>query len=192
MEKTLKRILVTGEGGQGVQLVCHALAKAAFYDGLHVAYMPNYGVEQRGGVSIGYLQIGRAPIGFPKFAKADLMVVLRKRAIERTAGYVGEDTLYIYDTGQIEGRDLKDITAEKLAIPATQTAGEKLEPKVFNMVIAGAILAETPEISRKNFEKALDELLADKYKKKPQLRNLNKKALDLGERLAKEAYSVRG
>jgi hypothetical protein len=43
----------------------------------------------------------------------------------------------------------------------------------------------------KTFEKVIDELLADKYKKKPQLKNLNRKALEYGKRLAKEAYVMK-
>jgi 2-oxoglutarate ferredoxin oxidoreductase subunit gamma len=190
-KKSVKKIVITGEGGQGVQILAHALAKAAFMEGLNVVYMPNYGVEQRGGVSIGYLQIGKGEIGFPKFKEADLLVVLCDRAVERTKEYLGDNTLYVYDTGQIHGRSLKNIAAEKLPIPATEVATVKLEPRVSNMVIAGALLSEITEIPLKTFEKVLDELLADKYKKKPQLRNLNKKALEYGSRLAKEAYLMK-
>jgi 2-oxoglutarate ferredoxin oxidoreductase subunit gamma len=189
--KTVRKIVITGEGGQGIQLLSHALAKAAFLEGLNVVYMPNYGVEQRGGVSIGYLQIGKGEIGFPKFKEADFCVVLCDRAVARTKEYLGGKTLYVYDSGQIHGSSLKDIPAEKLPIPATETATVKLEPRVSNMIIAGALLTEIPEISVKTFEKVIDELLADKYKKKPQLKNLNRKALEYGKRLAKEAYVMK-
>jgi 2-oxoglutarate ferredoxin oxidoreductase subunit gamma len=188
MKKEVYRIIFAGEGGQGVQSLAHAYTKAAFEAGLHVAYMPNYGVEQRGGVSLGYLQFGKGTIGFPKFQKADILVVLCKRAIDRTLTYIGDQTVYIYDSSQIKSSDLAGVFAEKLAIPATETATKKLEPKVFNMILAGAILPEIEGITEKDLEKAFSFIFAKKYKEKPQLKHLNEKALKLGVALSKEAY----
>jgi 2-oxoglutarate ferredoxin oxidoreductase subunit gamma len=48
----IKKIIIAGEGGQGIQTIAHAFARAAFLDDLNVSFMPNYGVEQRGGVSL--------------------------------------------------------------------------------------------------------------------------------------------
>lgn len=184
------KIIIAGEGGQGVQVLAHAFAKAAFDKGLHVAYMPNYGVEQRGGVSLGYLQFGKGVIGFPKFSKADIIVVLCERAVERVQQYVGDDTLYIFDSSQVDPSHLSEVYAEKLAVPATEAAAKRLTPKVFNMVMAGALLSEIKEITLPAMEKALDDMFADKYKAKPELRHLNQRALSLGEQLAKNAYVV--
>ncbi len=192
MVKNHYKILIAGEGGQGVQALCHVLTRAAFEADLNVVYMPNYGVEQRGGVSLGFLQLGKEVIGFPKFEKADIIVNMRDRAIDRVSEYIGEDTLYIYDSDLITGSELRDVSAEKLAIPATSIASSKLSPAVFNMVLAGALLSEIHLLSRRQVETALEEVLGYKYKQKPQLRNLNKKALEYGEKLAREAYEPVG
>lgn len=191
MNREVYRILIAGEGGQGVQTMGHVLAEAAFLTGLHVAYMPNYGVEQRGGVSLAFIQIGTGVIGFPKFSTADIIVNMRARAINRIDEYVGDDTLYIYDSDLITGVELAQVAAEKLAIPATSKASEKLSPKVFNMIMLGALASELNVLKQKNLEGALEKELADKYIKKPQLRNFNKKALDLGEKMAREAYKAK-
>ena len=191
MSKDIYRILLAGEGGQGVQLVAHVLARAAFNQGLHVAYLPNYGVEQRGGVSLAFLQIGTGVIGFPKFSKADIIVNMRARAIERIDEYVGNETLYIYDSDLISSLDLAHVAAEKLAISATSLAGKKLDAKVFNMIMAGALVTEVEGLNNKYLELALEEVLAEKYHKRPELRHLNKKALEIGEKLAKEAYKAK-
>lgn len=189
MNREVYRILIAGEGGQGVQTIAHVLARAAYSSGLNVAYMPNYGVEQRGGVSLGFIQIGTEVIGFPKFSTADIIVNMCSRAIPRIDEYVGNDTLYIFDSDQVTGAELRHVAAEKLAIAATSKATEKLTPKVFNVIMLGALVSELEVLTVKNLEAALEEELADKYAKKPQLRNFNKKALDLGTKMAKEAYS---
>lgn len=190
MNKPAYKIIISGEGGQGVQSLAHAFAVAAFNKGLKVAYMPNYGVEQRGGVSLGFLQISATEIGFPKFSKADIVVVMCERAVERTKQYIGEDTLYIYDSSQIRNDLLHDIKTEKLAIPATELASNKLTPKVFNMILAGALEEEMGTVGLKALEDAFESMFATKYKKHPQLRNMNKKALELGVKEARQAYTV--
>lgn len=191
MNREVYRILIAGEGGQGVQTIAHVLATAAFGTDLHVAYMPNYGVEQRGGVSLGFIQIGTGLIGFPKFSTADIIVNMCARAIPRIDEYIGGETLYIYDSDQITGLELAHTAAEKLAIAATSMATEKLTPKVFNMIMLGALVSELPVIRLKTLEGVLDEELADKYTKHPQLRNFNIKALDLGVKMAGEAYKAK-
>jgi len=183
------KVLIAGEGGQGIQALAHTLAKAAFDAGLNVVYLPNFGVEQRGGVSLGFLQFGKGVIGFPRFTKADIIVNMRDRAIDRVNEYVGDETLYIYDSDLITGFELRDVAAEKIAIPATSTATNKLSPAVFNMVLAGALLTEIPVLTTKVVEQALEQQFGKKYLKQPQLRSLNIKALEIGARLAKEAYS---
>lgn len=55
MGKTWK-IALAGEGGQGVQSVAMILTEAAALEGKEILYIPNFGVEQRGG------EIGRAHV----------------------------------------------------------------------------------------------------------------------------------
>jgi 2-oxoglutarate ferredoxin oxidoreductase subunit gamma len=188
--KQIYRLIVAGEGGQGIQALAHIFAETAFAAGLNVAYMPNYGVEQRGGVSLGYLQFGKGNIGFPKFQTADILIVMCSRAVKRVEQYVGSDTLCIYDSSQISSDELKDIAAEKIAIPATETATKKLSPKVFNMILAGAMISEIDVLKRTEIESTFESFFGEKYKKHPELRNLNKKALILGEKLAKDSYAA--
>lgn len=186
--KNIIKVIIAGEGGQGVQSIAHILTRAAFAAGLNVSFMPNYGVEQRGGISLGFIQLGNGAIGFPKFAKADILLVMRDRAIERTKQYIDTNTLYIYDSDLIHTDKLADIYAQKLPIPATSVASQKLDPKVFNIILLGAIVAETGLIKDKLIESEINKNFVEKYKAKPQFKHLNKKAFELGKRLAKEGY----
>ncbi|MGE5592277.1 MAG: 2-oxoacid:acceptor oxidoreductase family protein [Betaproteobacteria bacterium] len=102
------KIALAGEGGQGVQLVGEVLALAGFLSGLHALYIPNFGVEQRGGVSLAYVQLGPNPIGSPKFRHADVLVALSDRSIERTRSLVGPGTLLIYDSSSVRPPVIED------------------------------------------------------------------------------------
>lgn len=89
------KILIAGEGGQGVQTAAKILAKAAFIEGKNVLYIPNFGVEQRGGVSIAFVVIDKNPISYPKFEKADILVVLSSKIKDRVQRYQGSKTKLI-------------------------------------------------------------------------------------------------
>jgi len=66
------KIALAGEGGQGVQSVAQILTEAAALEGKEILYIPNFGVEQRGGVSIAFVQIGDQKIGAPSLRQVIL------------------------------------------------------------------------------------------------------------------------
>lgn len=179
MPKT--RIVLAGEGGQGVQTVAEILAEAAYGGGKQVIYIPNFGVEQRGGVSVAFVQISDEAIGSPKFDTADVVVALSDRAVHRTRQYVGTETTFIYDSGigNIEV-SIPTGAAKVLPIPAIGVAKKELNPRVFNIIIMGAVVCTTGVISIDQAKEAIEEKLFYKFEKKPDLRDLNFKALERG------------
>lgn len=105
-----RRVIVAGEGGQGIQVVGEILAAAAYRSGLEALYIPNFGVEQRGGASIAFVQVSDAAIGAPKFQHADIMAVLSRRAFERTRRHQEPDTTVIYDSSNLKTPIIADKT----------------------------------------------------------------------------------
>lgn len=161
-------ILLAGEGGQGVQVVAEILAKAAFLEGTSSLYIPNFGVEQRGGVSLGFVVLDKEEVVYPKFAKADVLAIFCDRAIERIKKYIGPKTKVIISPAvksrEIEGEFLKS----------------ELEPKVWNIVILGKILTLQNLVSEEGIKKVMEERFARWFEKNPSLRELDFKALEEG------------
>ncbi|MDR3565345.1 MAG: 2-oxoacid:acceptor oxidoreductase family protein [Negativicutes bacterium] len=240
MAKVVK-IALAGEGGQGVQSIAEILAEAANEEGKNALYIPNFGVEQRGGVSIAYVQISDGPIGAPKFQKADILIPLSPRAVKRTRLHAGKDTIYIYDNSLVQeaevgdnvvGMQYFDVTppcptadepnqdmqqdmiagetktcsftrpgpgvdpadiptdvAKVIPIPANDIAKDELHPRVFNIIILGAVIAATEVLPLEAIKKALETKLGDKFKTNPQLREMNFKALERGYELIKNAVA---
>lgn len=180
------RILIAGEGGQGIQVIAKILTEAAFASGKKVAYLPNFGVEQRGGVSLAFVQISDAEISFPKFHEADIVVILAERAIARIAENIGKHGKIIFDNSIVSPGKLDSFHNEKIAIPASLVAKEKIVPKVFNMIILGALVLEIGGIDAKYVKKSLQKNLADKYDKKPELKHFNLSAFVEGQKIAEE------
>ncbi|HEB01499.1 MAG TPA: ketoisovalerate oxidoreductase [Candidatus Portnoybacteria bacterium] len=179
------KILIAGEGGQGVQTIAKILSTAAYFKGKESLFVPNFGVEQRGGVSIAFVQINNQPIPYPKFAQADLLVVLSQRSVKRVSSYIGKDTLVIFNSSLIHNQLVNRLTAQPIPVEATTLAIKKLDYRVFNMIILGVMLSQVPEIDLKNIKKAINYQLGYKFKKNPELRKLNLKALEIGRKLTK-------
>lgn len=207
------KIVLAGEGGQGVQAIANILAEAADAEGKEAIYIPNFGVEQRGGVSIAYVQIDKNKIGSPKFPKADIVIALSGRAITRTARYVDGRTTFVYDSSTVASAEIREeaigiqgVEADPrsqrrteviddskesnielpknagniVGIPANDIAKNELHPRVFNIMILGAVLKATGVVSVEQVKAAIEDKLGDKFEKNPELRDLNYRALEKG------------
>jgi len=190
---SLIRIALAGEGGQGVQSVAEIIAEAAYNEGKQTIYIPNFGLEQRGGVSIAFIQVSDHRIGAPKFNKADVVIALSERAVERTAIYSDQNTLFVYDNGfAVNPDDLPKEYKKIIAIPAIETANEELHPRVFNIIIMGAVIGLTNVVKFEGAKDALEHKLGYKFEKNPDLRELNFKAMEIGKKLAEESLTKEG
>lgn len=81
------KILLAGDGGQGIQLLSDVICRAVIDKGLYATSIPNYGLEQRGGVSLSFVQVSAKEIIYPKFTKPDILLIMSEQARERTKNY---------------------------------------------------------------------------------------------------------
>ncbi len=184
----LVKIALAGEGGQGVQSVAEIIAEAAYNEEKQTIYIPNFGLEQRGGVSIAFIQVSDQRIGAPKFNKADVVIALSERAVGRTAHYSDENTLFVYDSSfKVDETDLPRQAKKIIGLPAIDTANKELHPRVFNIIIMGAVIGLTNIVDFEAARTALENKLGYKFEKNPDLRELNYKALELGKQMAEES-----
>ena len=164
------KVLIAGEGGQGIQAIAEILAKAAFLEGKKSLYIPNFGVEQRGGVSLAFVVINERPVVYPKFAKANILAILSDRSWERVKDYVNQETKIIL------GPAVKKEDLPKVAY-LFHLRGGNLPPKVWNVVVLGKINKAGKIVSLKNLIQALEARFAKQFKKNPELRKLDMEAL---------------
>lgn len=209
---TTWKMVVAGEGGQGVQALADTLALAAYRAGKKSLYIPNFGIEQRGGVSLAMVQVSTQEIGAPKFLKADLVAALSPRSFERTRQYLDSRTIILYDNSIIKipevadevvglqtfdtvapetyaggsaGQGEKERVVEPrhgryVAVPAADLAREKLHPRVFNMIILGAIVAITEVVGLSAIKRGLEEKLSHRFTGDSKMRENNFRALEMG------------
>jgi 2-oxoglutarate ferredoxin oxidoreductase subunit gamma len=180
------KIVLAGEGGQGVQSIAKILVEAGYEAKKEILYIPNFGVEQRGGVSIAFCQIADEKIGEPRFSKGDIVIMLSDRAIERCSTYINENTTVIYDSSVCHTKP--EVRAKEIiAIEANKIANEQLSARVFNIIVLGVVLSATNVIDLQYVKGAMEYALGKKFEAKPELRELNYKALEMGMDLIQKA-----
>lgn len=86
------KLLLAGDGGQGVQLLADVICHSVIEHGFFAASIPNYGLEQRGGASLSFVQVGRQEIVYPKFVRPDILLIMSEQARERTKQYQFSET----------------------------------------------------------------------------------------------------
>jgi 2-oxoglutarate ferredoxin oxidoreductase subunit gamma len=183
------KIVLAGEGGHGVQSIAKILVEAGYAANKNVLYIPNFGVEQRGGVSIAFCQIADEEIGEPRFNKADIVIMLSDRAIDRCECYVDENTTVVYDTSVCHKKP--EMKAKQvIGIPANEIANNELSTRVFNIIILGTVIKATQVVELDKVKEAMEHALGKKFDAKPELRDLNYKALEKGMQLMEAKAAV--
>ncbi len=130
-------IILSGEGGQGIQTLTKIFCQSCFDSKYEVSYIPSFGVEQRGTPSVSFITLDNKAIHYPKFEVADYVIILQNRAIKAVANYISPNTKVIFDSSTISYKDLPKNSLRLFGIPATAIANEKFTPKDMNLLILG-------------------------------------------------------
>lgn len=175
---TRLEVRLAGSGGQGLILAGLVLAEAAgLYEGREVAMAQSYGPEARGGASKAEVIISGEPIDYPLCNRVDLLLALSQEAVDTYSWDLRPNAWIIVDSDLVS----HPPSSRAVGLPFTATARDKLKrPMVANVVALGALSELTGLVSRCSLEKAL-------LKRVPAgTEDLNKKALALGVKLAKD------
>lgn len=167
-------IKVAGFGGQGVLLLGSLLAEMGMREGHYVSWLPSYGPEMRSGSAHCHVCLSDEPIGSPLLTRPKVLVAMNEVSLRKFAPSVPKDGLILY-AGEHLPEEFELPAAPVLCIPAAQIADGIGSPKVANMAMLGALLAETECLSP---ETAL-ETLGEKVKR-TELIAMNRKAIEAG------------
>ena len=191
MKKQIYKILIAGEGGQGVQTIAKILTMALEKSGQHVSYIPQFGPEQRGTPSVAFIQFSEDPIRYPRFETADYFIVLRKRALPVALKFIGKETEVLFDSSTI-ARTLIQQTSNKVwGLPATKIASEKFNEKSFNLMILASFNENFLKYSHNALWSIIAETLKTKFAKSEELKKASKEAFDFAreQKLENKKYS---
>lgn len=156
---TERAVLLTGIGGQGIQLAARTLAVAAIADGLDAMVFGEYGGMMRGGNSDGTVVVGterlRTP---PTVSRAWAALALHHEYWAGTRPKLLPGGVVVVDSSVFQGGiDRDDVTV--VEVPATAEAAARGNPRGASMVALGAFAAATGIVRLENLEAASAEVL---------------------------------
>ena len=153
---TLEReVLLTGIGGQGVQLAAKVLALAATQEEREVMSLGTYGGTMRGGNTDATVVIGDGPLTSPPIVSATWsVIVVHPRFGQPMLAKLRERSVVLADRDLLES-PLEAPSSHIVAIPATTIAREVDAPKAAALVLLGAFASLTGIVGSTSLEAAL-------------------------------------
>ena len=120
------KVIISGEGGQGVRVLSHTLATLLANLGYEVSLLYDYDSAVRGAMSVAYLAFNEEPIANPVIQEADILLKLSDKA----DGLRAEKT--VCETGLCTDEE----------IPFGKLGVEKFGQEIFgNMIALGRLMA---------------------------------------------------
>ena len=169
------RMFFAGSGGQGTLAIGQIIAKAAMEEGREVTWLPSYGPEMRGGTANCTVVVSDQPIRCPLIDEADVLVVMNLPSLLKFEPMVVPNgLLFIYSVLVPQEPKRSDLRVHKIAV---NTEAQKLgSDKAANIIMLGAILAETNLVKKETIEYELEQLFSGR---KAKYLDMNRKALHL-------------
>jgi len=179
MEKC--RMVFSGSGGQGVITASIILSEAAvLYENLIAVQSQSYGAEARGGATRSDVIISDSPIHFPKVNQPNVLICLTQDAYGKFYPIIRPGGLLITDPRFVQTE--KKVDAQQRELPMYETIMAQIgKPIVFNICMLGAVIALTELVKPASIMKALESRIPADFLA------MNRKALDIGLKLGKEA-----
>lgn len=143
--------LIAGFGGQGILFAGDLLARASLRRGLHVTYMPTYGVAMRGGTANCVLHLSDEAIGSPLLDEPDAAIILNQQSFDKFQPMIKSGGLIVANSSIVAAETFVRDDLRVVWAPATEIARTVARTeRATNMAAIGAFLAAddtlTPEI----------------------------------------------
>ena len=176
-------VIIAGFGGQGVLLMGNLLTYSAMEEGLHVTYMPVYGVEMRGGTANCTVVISDQEIGSPVIHHPVNAIVMNKPSLLRFGPMVHPGGCLFVNSSLIDSPEIEYPGVKTLLIPTIDLAARAGDQKLANMAMLGALIEETKVLSKDSVVKAFSKALDKRYHK---MIPINTAAIEEGGRFVRE------
>jgi Pyruvate/2-oxoacid:ferredoxin oxidoreductase gamma subunit len=171
-----REILITGIGGQGVQLAAQVLARAATLEGREVMFLGLYGGMMRGGNTDSTVVIADAPIAAPPVvSRAWAAIAMHDDYWAPVEAKLRPNGLVLVNDATFTSDVRGDVTVHR--VPATTIATDLGNPVGGSLVMLSAFAATTGIVGR---DALLDAMRASIPSYRTQHIAANEAAIDAG------------
>ena len=167
-----KEMICAGFGGQGVLTAGMILINAGMELDKNVLFYPSYGSEMRGGTANCTVKISDGLIASPISKNPDILLTMNTPAIDKFEDQLKPGGLLLVNSSIVpEDRTYRD-DIKVVKIPATDIAMEVNNPKGANLVMLGALAANSDLFTVDYLEKAIVSFFEKKGKGKFNVKNV--------------------
>ena len=168
-----QEMIFAGFGGQGILSMAKFIAYAGMDNNMNVSWLPSYGPEMRGGTANASVILTDDQVGSPIVLNPDSLIVMNRPSLDKFEDVIKANGLLVMDSDLVTREPKRtDITVVK--VPAQTEAAKLGSTKIANMVLLGALVAQTNIVSMDMILKALKDHGKEKFYE------VNKKALEVG------------
>lgn len=151
--------MLTGIGGQGVQLASQVLARGAATEGRSVMLFGVYGGMMRGGNTDSSVVVADGPIQAPPLLSRTWgALLMHHKYWEPMAHKIRDGGIVLVNSSLFEG-DLERDRYRVVDIPATDEATARGAPMTASMVLTGAFVAATGLVGIESIVQAMSDSL---------------------------------
>lgn len=170
-------IIISGSGGQGIQVLGNILAEAAVKEGKEVSSTIDYGAEVRGGRSEMEIIISDEKIDYPEAVEPNVIILLSEKGISDLKRVLKGGAMVFFDA-HIPFKDIEAQTVNYRAVfhscKSVKIAEDLGNLKIANMAMLGYFVKITGIIKPETVLSLIEEKVKEKFKE------INKKAFQEG------------
>ncbi len=155
-------VIIAGFGGQGVLLIGNLLAYAAMEQGLHITFMPVYGVEMRGGTANCTVVLAEDEIGSPIIHTPRSLILMNQPSLDKFQPRLADGGVQVVNSSIVAPERVDQTRVRSVLIPVNDLADELGNVKMANMVALGAWLEATQALSLERVQGALVNVISDR------------------------------
>ncbi len=139
-----KTFFISGIGGQGVQVLCKALATVVDECGMNMCLFPWYQGQRRGGATFGRLIISDERVGAPEKRHYDVCVYLDPASLRDYADKRRKGGLVIVNSDLVELPDFDDVTVVSARFPRRRNLRETSAASIWSSAVSRGVYEDCP------------------------------------------------
>ncbi|MCL2821930.1 MAG: 2-oxoacid:acceptor oxidoreductase family protein [Firmicutes bacterium] len=158
----MKKVIISGFGGQGVLSLGKFIAHSALFQDLNTSWMPSYGPEMRGGTCNCSVIYGAGEVAAPVIDFPDILIALNEPSLDKFGPRVKKGGIIIVNSNIVKKKiDRSDVKFYE--VPVDELA-EKINKRGGNIITLGILIKLLGDLKQDSAEKAIKEVFADKPK----------------------------
>lgn len=128
--------------------------------GLHVTYMPIYGVEVRGGTANCTVVLSDQEIGSPVIYQPTSLIIMNQPSLEKFGPRLLPEGLLVYNASIVSRPEINAPDQRIVGVPANELAHKLGDGRMANMVILGAWVQAIQALSLENLADSLHQVIS--------------------------------